>query len=364
MYNWQHKEWPKFIYNIEVVGDCASQFMLVAGEATGVAQGLSEKEQTNALIRMMMEEALKTSAIEGELLNREDVRSSIENHLGLHKKPKSIKDKRAKAIAEVMLDVRNNYNKKLSESLIKHWHKLLFEDSKTINAGMWRSSKQPMQVVSGAFGKEEIHFEAPPSSKVATEMKKFVKWYNAFKVNGNMFHAITKTSIAHLYFESIHPFEDGNGRIGRAIAEKCLSESVGRPLLISLSSVLERKRKLYYAELKKAQHTLKINDWLVYFANVILEAQKDAVKSVQQTLKRTKFFDQHKAQLNEREQKVIRKMLDTGNEGFIGGMTAKKYMSITKASKATATRDLQHLTSMKVLIPFGEGRSVHYELGV
>ncbi len=257
--------------------------------------------------------------------------------------------------------MRDNYKLKLSEALIKHWHQLLFAGSKTINAGKWRTGNEPMQVVSGKTGKETVHFEAPPSERVAAEMKQFVKWYNAFETK-NMAHTIAQTAIVHLYFESIHPFEDGNGRIGRALAEKCLSQSLGRPVLLSLSSIIEKKKKQYYAALKTAQSTLNINEWLVYFAHVITDAQKDALKDVKQSLKKTRFFDAHKEQLNSRELKVIKKMLDADN--FTGGMTAKKYMSMTKSSKATATRDLQHLTEIKVLILKGGGRSVHYELAV
>ncbi len=362
MYNWQHKYWPKFSYDISVINDTAMAFSHTTGEMTGTVQGLSTQAQMDALVRLMLEEALKTSAIEGEMLSREDVRSSIENNLGLHKQTKHIKDKRARAIAALMLDVRNNYHKKLSERLIKHWHQLLFSDSTTINPGKWRSSKAPMQVVSGALGKEVVHFEAPPAARVAVEMKQFVEWYNQFPVNGNIAQAMVKTALAHLYFESIHPFEDGNGRIGRALAEKCLSEALGRPVLLSLSGVLERNRKQYYAALKKAQGTLHVNDWLEYFSGVIAEAQQEAVKAVQFSLQRAKFFDAHKQKLNEREQKVIKKMLEAGAKGFAGGMSARKYISITKVSKATATRDLQHLTTLGILTPEGEGRSVHYQL--
>lgn len=363
-YNWQYKQWPQFKYDITVISDMAMAFSQITGEMTGVVQGLTNKAQQDALIRLMIEEALKSSAIEGELINRQDVMSSIRNNLGLNKHPENIKDKRAKAISELMIDVRTNYKNKLSENLIKNWHKLLFDGFKTINAGKWRSGKEPMQVVSGRYGKEIIHYEAPSSEKVAAEMKQFIQWYAAYKANKSITHAIAKTAIAHLYFESIHPFEDGNGRIGRAIAEKCLSESLGRPVLLSLSTVIERKRKEYYAALKEAQGSLNINNWLLYFAKIVLEAQKEAVKTVQLSLKKTKFFDAHKNLLNERELKVIKKMLDADAEKFIGGMTAKKYMSITKASKATATRDLQHLSESGILIAKGGGRNVHYDIAI
>lgn len=364
MYNWQHKNWPDFEFDITSINDIVLVFSNKIGAISGSIDGLTIKEQQKALIRLMLEEALKTSAIEGEMLSREDVRSSIENHLGLHPKAKNIFDRNAQAITNVMMDVRNNFNTKLSETIIKNWHQKLFEHARAINPGQYRKSTAPMQIVSGSIGKEIVHFEAPPSSQVNTEMKKFVKWYNQYNENGNLLHAMIKTAITHLYFESIHPFEDGNGRIGRALAEKCLSESIGYPVLMSISAVLERHKKNYYKELKSAQKSINITNWIVFFANVLVEAQEDAIKMVQQTIKRTHFFDKHKSTLNERESKVIKKMLNIDNEEFTGGMTAKKYMSITKTSKATATRDLHNLVIINVFIQSGEGRNVHYNLNI
>lgn len=362
MYNWQYNNWPNFEYDIAQLSELAMVFSQSLGEMSGSVKGLTPQAQQAALIRLMLEEALKTSAIEGEVLNREDVRSSIENNLGLHPQLKHIHDRRAKAISAVMIEVRNNYNSKLSESLIKSWHKLLFDNANTINPGQYRRSTAPMQIVSGAIGKETIHFEAPPSSEVSHEMKRFVNWYNQYEVKGNITHTLAKTAITHVYFESIHPFEDGNGRIGRALAEKCLSESLGSPILLSLSSVLEHNRTHYYQSLKDAQSSLDITKWLIYFSEVIIEAQKSAIEAVHFSLKRTQFFDTFKSQLSEREQKVLNKMLEAGTAGFEGGMTAKKYVSITKVSKATATRDLQHLAELGVFAAQGEGRSVHYTI--
>lgn len=363
-YNWQHKNWPKFIYTPSVVSDVSLLLSGKVGEMSGILQGFASKSQEDALTRTMMEEALKTSAIEGEVLNRNDVMSSIKNKLGINIRPELVKDKKAKAIADLMIEVRNNYDRKLTESLIKKWHAILFADSKQVKAGKWRTGTEPMQVVSGSIGKEVVHFEAPSSDKVAAEMKQFVKWYNSFSTDGNMVQAIIKTAIAHLYFETIHPFEDGNGRIGRAIAEKCFAQSIGHSVMLSMSTVIERNRKKYYAALKQAQSTLQINNWLVYFAQVLLEAQIETIQSVQFSLKKNQILNVHKADLNNREEKVLKKMFEAGSDGFEGGMTAKKYMSITKTSKATATRDLQHLTELGVLVVNGGGRSVYYELGM
>ncbi|HEX8022734.1 Fic family protein, partial [Mucilaginibacter sp.] len=196
------------------------------------------------------------------------------------------------------------------------------------------------------------------------EMEGFVKWYNnaAFPLKGEVAEAVLKSAVSHLYFESIHPFEDGNGRIGRAIAEKALSQSIGRPVMLSLSKIIEYNKAAYYAALKEAQRSLDITAWINYFASVILEAQRDAKAMVQFTLKKAQFFDRYKHQLNERQLKAINKMLEKGADGFEGGMTAKKYIGISKASKATATRDLQQLQEMGVFVQEGAGRSVKYQL--
>ena len=363
-YNWQHKNWPSFDYNTEVVSEITPMISNYIGEMSGIMQSLTDKDQTETLIRLITTEAISTSAIEGEILNKQDLMSSIKNNLGVNTKAESVKDKKAKAIAELMISVRNEYSNKLTITSIKKWHKLLFLNSQAINAGKWRSGKEPMQVVSGRIGKEIVHFEAPPSERVAKEMKLFTEWYNAYKITDNMTNAIVKSAITHLYFESIHPFEDGNGRIGRAIAEKCFSQSLGRPVYLSLSSIIERNKKQYYLALKEAQGSLHINNWIVYFANIILQSQKEAIRTAQFALKKIIFLNNHALNLNEREQKVVNKMLEAGLDGFEGGMTAKKYMKITKSSKATATRDLQHLTELGVFNSKGNGRNIHYELTI
>ena len=364
IYNWQHKDWANFEYDKSAVSEFSLVFWEKAGEMEQLLQTLSADQQQDALLRFMISEAATTSEIEGELLSRQDLMSSIKNKLGLNAAPETVKDRKAIAITNLLVAVRNSYNKKLTETDIKQWHSLLFENSKTIQGGKWRSSAEPMQVVSGAYGKEIVHYEAPPSYRVPAEMKLFVHWYNTFKINENPTDTLVKTAIAHLYFESIHPFEDGNGRIGRAIAEKCLAQALGRPVLLSLSSVIEKNRKQYYAALKEAQASLEITNWIVYFANIIKQAQTEAIDIVRFSLQKAAFFDKFKDDLNERERKAIKKMFDAGIEGFEGGMTAKKYMSINKASKATATRDLQHLSKIGALSPQSGGRSLHYVLSL
>ncbi|MEQ9582127.1 MAG: Fic family protein, partial [Arenibacter sp.] len=216
-----------------------------------------------------------------------------------------------------------------------------------------------------SIGREVVHYKAPPSELLKKEMIQFVNWYNTYSVDyNNIKESLIRTAIAHLYFESIHPFEDGNGRIGRAIAEKCLSESLGRPLILSISTIIEKDKAAYYDALKQAQRTLDITEWICYFAQTILNSQKQAKTIIRFTLEKAKFLDEYKSKLNERQVKVIMKMLAYGIEGFKGGMTAKKYMSIAKTSKATATRDLQDLVEKQCLHAVGTGRGVHYHLNI
>ncbi len=362
MYNWQNKNWPEFIYNEQIINDYAMQFAELTGMVWGIFNTLNTDKQQNEIIDLMITEALKTSAIEGEMLSREDLLSSIRNRLGINTSIQYIKDKRAANIAVLMVHIRENYQQKLSEESIKNWHQILFEDSRYVNAGEYRKGTEAMQIVSGALGREVVHYEAPPSKNVAQEMKTFVEWYNNFKTEGNIQKVIVKAAIAHLYFESIHPFEDGNGRIGRVLIEKSLAESFERPTILSVSTAIEAEKKKYYAELNKASKTLEINDWIIYFAKLLITAQQNAISIINSSIKKTQFFDSYSNQLNKRQIKVLKKMFDMGGQDFKGGMTTRKYVSITKSSKATATRDLQELAKLNILQQQGDGRSTHYIL--
>lgn len=363
-YNWQHEDWPQFEFHADAIDDIALDFASETGEVKGIMDSLSVEFQQETIIHFMIDEAIKTSEIEGEFYSRKDVMSSIKNRLGISGIER-IRDINAKGIAELMVEVRQQFKNPLTEELIKAWHKILFPDSRLIRGGHYRKGAEPMLIVSGRFGREIIHYEAPPSDRVPSEMEHFVTWYNQQLVQlKDLKGGLIKTAIGHLYFESIHPFEDGNGRIGRAIAEKCLSESLGRPLIMSLSTTIERNKKSYYDALKAAQQSLDITDWILYFTETILEAQKEAKEIIRFTLDKTKFLDKYKPALNERQMKVLLKILESGIDGFEGRMTAKKYMSITRTSKATATRDLQDLVDKGAFKPKGAGRGVHYELNM
>ncbi|MGA9638117.1 Fic family protein [Flavobacterium sp.] len=364
-YNWQLPDWANFTFDETAIDSIVVNFALETGELKGLVDSLSNETRKETILQFMISEAIKTSEIEGEFFSRQDVMSSIKKNLGHNDHFLKIRNKEAQGIGKLMVTVRNSFTEKLTEKAIKQWHGILMEYSKYISAGEYRMGTEAMQIVSGTFGKEKIHFEALPSDNVPFEISNFIKWYNKFELNPeNVKNALIKTSISHLYFESIHPFEDGNGRIGRAIAEKCLSESLNRPVLMSLSSTIEKNKKQYYDSLKQAQRSLEITDWIIYFSKLILESQKNAKQIVLFTLSKTKFIDQFKRQMNERQIKAVLTMFESGHTGFEGGMTVMKYLSITKTSRATATRDLQDLTEKNIFIPRGEGRNRRYDLNL
>lgn len=365
-YNWQQKDWPLFKYQLNDVDDLLYAFAEETGRINGVVNSFSPDLQLEALIDIMVAEAIKTSEIEGEYLSRQDVKSSIRNKLGLNQTPQSVKDRMSKGAGELMVVVRESFQSPLTEENLYSWHRILIGDNKNITVGAWRSHDEPMQVVSGALGKEKIHYEAPPSSIVAEEMRCFINWFNETAPEGAkpIKKAPLRSAIAHLYFESIHPFEDGNGRIGRSIAEKALSQTLGRSVLLSISRSIEASKNVYYYALEKAQKSNEISNWIRYFVELLLDAQRQTTEVVNFILKKSQFFDKYKNLLNERQLKVVTKMFDAGTEGFEGGMNARKYISITKSSKATATRDLQYLLDQCILTTSGGGRSTHYFLNI
>ncbi len=362
-YNWQQKDWPEFPYKLDSEDDLLA-FNEQVWQVSGMLKAMPEDSKEELILNTMVAEAIKTSSIEGEDLNRQDVISSIKNNLGLNDKLEKIRDKKAQGAGELMIAVRNTYAEPLTEKTLFAWHTMLLESSTHVAVGSWRKHKEPMQVISGAIGRERIHFEAPPSQKVPEEMRKFITWFNDTAPGGQteMKKAPVRSAIAHLYFESIHPFEDGNGRIGRAIAEKALSQTIGRPILLSLSQTIEANKKAYYAALEEAQSSIDVSNWVSYFVHTVLQAQLEAGNLIGFILKKAKFFDRNKSWLNERQLKVINRMMEAWPQNFEGGMTTKKYIAITKTSKATATRDLQELAEAGVLNSLGRGRSVYYSL--
>ena len=362
LYNWQQSDWPHFHYDLADVEADLLRLADKAGLVSGVLKGLPEQARTETLLDLMISEAIKTSEIEGKLISRPDVTSSIRNQLGLSAHPEPVRDPASKGVGELMVDVRKSWAETLSKERLFAWHRMLMKGSRSVSLGCWRTHDEPMQVVSGAIDKPRVHFEAPPSQLVPKEMASFIGWFN--KTEREIKHGPVRSAIAHLYFESIHPFEDGNGRIGRAIAEKALSQGLGRPAVLSLSRTIEARKTDYYNALEAAQKSNEVTTWVRYFVTMVLEAQTLAEKQIDFVLRKTRFFDLHKENLNERQLLVIRRMLKEGPKGFEGGMTARKYIRLTKVAKATATRDLQDLVSQGALIPAGGGRSTSYRVNL
>jgi Fic family protein len=363
-YSWQQPDWPQFQYALKNIEDLLLSFAEKEGHVSGILKALPEDTQTEAIIDMMVAEAIKTSEIEGEYLSRRDVMSSIKNNLGLNQHPERITDKKAQGAAELMIDVRKSVSETLTEDTLFSWHTMIMKGNTKHKIGAWRTHEEPMQVVSGAIGKWKVHFEAPPSARVPQEMKQFIQWFNDTQPGGprEIRKSPVRSAIAHLYFETIHPFEDGNGRIGRALSEKALSQGVGRPILLSLSKTIEGHKNAYYDALKEAQKSLKITSWIHYFVSMALDAQMEAGEQIDFTLRKTKFFARFQSQLNDRQLRVIRRILEEGPRGFEGGMSPRKYIVITGTSKPTATRDLQELVEKGVLISLGAGRGRNYQI--
>jgi len=363
-YNWQQADWPFFKYDTSEIQDVLFNFAEKTGHVSGILKSLPDSTQTEALLDLMVSETIKTSEIEGEYLSRSDVMSSIRHNLGLDITPTQVLDHRAKGAAALMVDVRESFKEILTEEKLFAWHQMLMFGRRHMEIGAWRRHEEPMQIISGPVGKWKVHFEAPPSERVPSEMTNFIVWFNntAPGAKIEIKNPVVRAAVAHLYFESIHPFEDGNGRIGRAISEKALSQGLGRPTLLSLSETIEANKKDYYEALKTAQRSNKITRWINYFANTALQAQARTEEKIDFILMKTKFFDRFKHQLNDRQLKVVLRILGEGPQEFEGGMSTKKYIVITKTSKATATRDLQYLSEIGALKQTGGGHSTKYDI--
>lgn len=360
-YIWEHSNWPDFTWNDASIEKQAYDYALEASRLVGEVQHLSEDQKTDALIDMMVSEAVKTSQIEGENFDRADVRSSIRNQLGLNKVAEAVRDPKANGIAALMISVREHFSEPLTAERLFAWQDMVImdvHDRRRIEVGKWRSDPEPMQIISGAYGHEKVHYEAPPSSRVASEMDRFIDWFN----QSQHLKGAVRAGVAHLYFECIHPFADGNGRVGRAISEIALSQELGHPVIMSLSTTIQARRTVYYDALSRAsQGNLDITDWLLWFTEVICQAQKQAHDQIRFVLAKARFWDRFSDALNPRQAKVIERMLREGPAGFLGGMSASKYMKLTGTSKATATRDLTELLTIGAFKRLeGGGRSTHY----
>ena len=259
-----------------------------------------------------------------------------------------------------MIDVFQEFKAPLSHSMLFRWHEQITRGYEHLEQiGAYRSSKEPMQIISGPYGHTKIHFEAPPSDTMDMEMEVFIQWFNT---TSSSLPTLTRASLAHLYFVSIHPFEDGNGRISRALIEKCLSQYQQQPALTNLSHIITKKQSLYYDALARNNQILEVTDWIQYLGDTIIAAQKYTLKKIELTIKKTKIYDEFK--LNDRQIKVIEKLFAAEPNGFEGGLSAEKYITITNTTPSTATRDLQDLTNKEILLRTGERRHTRYTLNL
>ena len=364
-WNWQQPDWPDFSWKQARLLKAEALFLLEAGEYAGTAKHLGAEDREQLTVEAMSTEAVTTSEIEGEILDRSSVQSSIRRQLGLATDHRKI-GAAEQGVSEMMVDLHHTFAEPLSHEMLFRWHRMLTTGRRDLkDVGSYRTHVEPMQVVSGAIHDPKVHFEAPPSTTVPAEMSRFIDGFNrSAPGNAGPLPALTRAGIAHLYFICIHPFEDGNGRIGRAIAEKVLAQSLGHPTLTALAATILAKRNAYYAALEANNKQLKITPWLTWFAATVIEAQRRSIAMVDFLIDKTRLLDRLRGQLNERQKKALLRMLREGPEGFKGGLRAGKYAGITGASPATATRDLADLVAKQALVRSGEQRHTRYEIAI
>jgi Fic family protein len=355
---WQKKHWPDFVFNNLKIKILEDEFIHNAGMITGLLESLDSKFIESMKIDFLSDEAFKTSEIEGELLNRDSLKLSIRKNI---QKVSDIDvNMRENDIAAVIIDAHNSFAAPVSHKLLCKWYKILAHNrTDLLDLTGYRKHKEAMQIISGMNHTPNIHYEAPPSENVFNEMEKFIHWFNCDSQN---LTPLTRSAISHLYFVLIHPFEDCNGRISRILAEKTLVQHLKRQTIISISSTIQKNRKTYYDVLERNNRNLDITEWLEYFAGIVIESQNDAKDIVRFTIQKTKFYNKYKNVMNERQQKVVASILKRGTFEFIGGLSAEKYISITKTSRATATRDLQDMVAKGILTKTGELRHTRYQL--
>lgn len=360
---WEKPDWPNFTYGSTALEPLEKRFLLQSGEFIGAVKHIGADDRDTLKIEIISDEAVKTSEIEGEILNRDSVQSSLRHQLGLGAERPGITPAE-RGIAKMMVDLYRSFPDALADTTMFDWHRMLLGGDRTVRVvGGYRTHTEAMQVVSGPVHQRTVHFEAPPSSRVPGEMKRFVTWFNDTAPAGRTpLSPLTRAGIAHLYFVCVHPFEDGNGRIGRALAEKSLAQNLGQPSLIALAWTIERKRKDYYASLERNNKRIEITDWLTYFAHTVLEAQNNTIRRVDFYVAKAKFYQKHRGTLNARQEKAIERIFREGIDGFEGGLSAENYVSITGTSRATATRDLQDLVEKGALTRTGELRHTRYQL--
>ena len=360
------RDWPRFTWDSKALAPLLSEVRLQQGLLVGKMRGYGLASRWTATLKVLTEETIKSSAIEGVVLDPENVRSSLARRLRLDVGGlKTHKDRNVDGVVEMMLDGTQKFTKPLTKERLLDWHAHLFPGVRTtrdkFRVGAWRDDSQgPMQVVSGPVGRHRVHYEAPAADRVEGEMGRFLAWFDGNEQED----PLLKAAIAHLWFVTIHPFEDGNGRIGRAIAEMCLARSDGNAQrFYSMSSQILEERKDYYEVLEKTQAgSLDITEWLTWFLECLGRALEQSNQITSSALEKELFWKnlkQRKVSLNERQTKVLNKLFT----GFEGKLTRDKWMKMMKTSSRTALRDIKELIALGIIEQAeAGGRSTSYRL--
>lgn len=363
MYIHEQKKWPDFEWDGGALAQSLTDVRHQQGRLLGRMEALGFPQREEATLRALTQDVLKSSEIEGEKLPYESVRSSIARRLGVDVGTAHRAERSVEGIVEIMVDATRNYERALTKERLTGWHAALFPTArsgmKRIAVGRWRlRSSDPMQVVSGPYGREKIHYEAPSADRLNSEMARFLKWANAKSATD----PVLKSAVAHFWFVTVHPFEDGNGRIGRAIADMMLARSEGSPQrFYSMSAQIERERNSYYDVLERCQKgSLDITPWMSWFLDCLRRAIDASEVTLGAVLTKAKFWKIHEAAaFNDRQKDLINRLLD----GFDGKLTSSKWAKIAKCSQDTALRDIADLLDRKILVKEeAGGRSTHYRL--
>ncbi len=369
-YLWEHRAWPEgLVWDADAVSVALGEARRMQGRLLAKASLIGPADRSALEAVAYEEEALHTSQIEGERLDRDSVRSSVARQLGLERAGAGASARSVDGLVAVLLDATRNARAPVTLERLCGWQAALFPTGFSgphrIVVGALRSGEEPMRVVSGAWGTPVVHFEAPPSGRVGAEVDRFLTWLEA-PAHAAATHAdgMVRAGLAHLRFVTIHPFDDGNGRVTRALTDLVLARDEGSPTrLWSLSAQIEQERGHYYEALQSAQRgTGDVTAWLVWFLGCVARALGRAEASVDRVLAKVRFWAQHPPHaLNARQLKIVDRMLQAGPEGFEGGMTTRKAAGLTGASRATAQRDLAELVAAGLLRPLaGRGRSAAY----